>query len=130
MAAVKERLEGQGIETYVVDVPEGVSPNYPYAIIWSSTGREVAESLCDDTYLSDTVYVTNVGLTPEAVWAMVKRTRSALRDWAPTVAGWSPQPLKPTTAQNVQPDRDVTLPGVNRHPYFGVDSYPLISEPA
>lgn len=136
IAAVRERLEELTFEgraggdlVYAVDVPEGVAPAFPYFLVWSSTGRLVAGSLRDDRYLDDRVGVTVVALTPEGVWSAAAKARAALDGWTPTVDGQIVQPLRLVDSQAVQPDRDVTLPNSNRHPYFGVDLYRLVSEP-
>lgn len=130
MEAVKARLEASGRQVYLVDVPEGVTPTYPYYLIWSTTGIDVSESLADcDEFLNDQIGVTNVGLTPEAVWSAANKSRALLKRHALAVEGHKVEPLKLTDARAVQPDRDVTLTNTNRHPYFGVDLYRLVSEP-
>lgn len=130
MEAMKARLETTGRQVYLVDVPPGVTPAYPYYLIWSTTGSEETSSLDDeDEYLDDRVGVTNVGLTPEAVWSAAKKSRSLLVDHALAVEGHKVEPFRRPEARDVQADRDVTLPNTNRHPYFGVDLYRLVSQP-
>ena len=137
IAAIRARLEtltftgrGVGDLVYLVDVPESVAPSFPYFLIWSSTGREVTESLGDcDTFIDDQVGVTVVALTPDGVWSAAAKARGALSGHVLAVSGYQPQPLRLTESRAVQADRDVTLPNVNRHPYFGVDLYRLVSEP-
>ena len=130
MEAAKARLESLGRQVYLVDVPEGITPSFPYYLLWSSTGNDVTESLADcDEFLNDQLGLTTVGLTPEAVWSATAKARGALKGHALVVAGRKVEPLKLTDARAVQADRDVTLPNSNRHPYFGVDLYRLVSEP-
>lgn len=131
VAAIKAQLESAGRQVYVVDVPEGVVPTFPYYLIWATTGDERSDSLCNtDRYIDTEVGVTNVGLTPDSVWAVSATSRGLLQDWSPVVEGRAVHPLDRTEARAVLPDRDVTLPNTNRHPYYGVDLYRLISEPA
>ena len=127
--AIVGRLEDAGVPAYLVDIPEGVQPTFPYAIVWMSTGEELRDSFTDYAHVDDRLGVTNVGLTPEAVWSLSSRTRAALKGWAPDVGGWHTEPMQLAGAETVQPDRDVTLPNSNRHPYYGVDTYRLVAEP-
>lgn len=127
--AMKARVESDGLPVHLIDVPPSVTPAYPYVLLWSSTGDEDSDDLGSTSYLNDQVGVTCVGLTPEAVWDVVSRTRAVLLDWRPTVSGWYSQPLSIDASDRIQADRDVTLPNVNRHPYYGVDLYRLVAEP-
>lgn len=131
MEAAKARLETLGRQVYLVDVPEGVTPTFPYYLLWSSTGNDVTESLADcDDFLNDQLGVTTAALTPEGVWSATAKARGVLKGHALAVEGHKVEPLKLTDARAIQADRDVTLPNSNRHPYFGVDLYRLVSEPA
>jgi len=130
MEAMKARLEDTGRQVYLVDVPEGITPTYPYYLIWSTTGSDETSSLDDeDEYLDDRVGVTNVGLTPEAVWSAAAKSRGLLVGHSLAVDGRKVEPFRRPEARDVQADRDVTLPNTNRHPYFGVDLYRLVSQP-
>lgn len=127
--AIEARVKSTGLPVYLTDVPEGVSPTFPYVIVWFGTGKIVPDDLGDTDLLADRIGVTNVGVTPESVLSITARTRAVLRGWAPAPSAWHVQPLRIFDGQDVQPDRDVTLPDSNRHPYFGVDLYRLVAEP-
>lgn len=112
---------------HVVEV-EG-SPTYPYVLLWLS-GRLVADSLCDEPAdLDDTLGVTMVGLTADAVMAMQKILRDTLHGARPVVAGRSVE-LRLRDSRTIQADRDIQLTGSTAHPKFGVDLYRLVSVPA
>lgn len=121
-----------GYETFWVDVPG--TPTYPYVLFWASSGNPGSEvPICgpmDD--LEALVGVTVVAANPDAVLYMQGIVRDALspggRRTRLDVAGRSAS-LKLSDSRTVQVDRDVTLPGTNRHPAYGVDMYDLHSTP-
>jgi len=105
------------------------TPNYPYVLLWTSTGRLEANTLAGEQDLSDRLGVTMVATTGEGVLAMSKHVRSALKGFAPASAQWLVEALRsPYDSQNVDFDRDVALPN-HGHPAFAVDLYRLQGTP-
>lgn len=135
--AIKAMLAPYGKDVYFADAVkydnEGkVLPlTYPYVLLWSGTGRMTSDELDgvqDD--LNDILGVTTVAASADATLVAALRVRSYLLGKQPVVEGRYVQPLRLFDSQQVTPDREVTIPGTNRHPAFAVDLYPLISEPA
>lgn len=128
IAAVKALLAPLGYAVYYVDVPE--APTLPYVLLWGTGGTPGPERpLSGPTDLTDRLGVTCVAGTPEGVLIVAARVRGVLDGAEPTVTGrraW----LHLWDSRAVQVDRDVTFPGTNRHPAYGVDLYRLTSAPA
>ena len=121
VSAVEKILTGAGHTVYFVDVPE--KPTYPYALLWSTSGTLVSESLCgSDDDLDEPLGVTAAAGTPEGVLIFQGLVRELLDGSSPVVAGRSTN-LDLTLSQRVEVDRDVTIVDTNRHPAFGVDLY-------
>lgn len=130
IAAIRALLTTAGLTNYFIDVPE--KPTYPYDLVWSGAGglateRPVADSHADvDTLIG----VTHVAGTPEGVLIVQAATRAALDLKSPVVAGrvtsLELQPGSPA----IQMDRGVKIPGTNRNPAYGVDTYRYRSTPA
>lgn len=127
--AIKALLAPLGRPVYVVAAPGSVA--YPYFILWGLVGAldSVDLEATQDT-VSDLLRVTCVGETPEAAMELQRLSRAALIDHRPVVAGRTVHELRMVSAEQVMPDRDVTLPNTNRNPFYGVDIYRLISEPS
>lgn len=127
--AAKALLEQTGRQVYVGEV-EG-APEFPYYLLWTSTGRERTESLqADDDFIDDTLYVTTSGITAESVMIAAVDARGRLRRAVLSVAGHQVEPLRlEPDQQPITVDRDVVIPGTKRHPQFGVDGYRLVSQP-
>lgn len=135
--AIKAMFAPYGKDVYFADAVKydaqgNVVPlTYPYVLLWSGTGRLISDEVDgaqDD--LNDILGVTTVAASADAVLVATARVRSYLLGKQPVVEGRYVQPLRLIDAQQVTPDRDVTVPGTNRHPSFAVDLYRLISEPA
>ena len=125
--AVRAALATVGYKVYYVAAP--ASPVLPYFIVWSSAGRPALEvDVTGTTDGIDTpVGVTAVAGSPDGVLMMQGLARAALSKplEVPGRIVW----LSLFDSQNVQVDRDVTLPGTNAHPAYGVDLYRLQSVP-
>ena len=127
--AIKALLVSTGYGVYFADVPE--TPGYPYVLLWCSPGLMVADSLCGvQDVLDEPLGVTTAGANTDATLIAAGVVRAALLGAHPTVAGRFVHELRLIDSQRVQVDRDVTLPGTNRHPSYGVDVYALKSDPA
>lgn len=132
IAAIKALIPS-AYTVYFVDVPS--APTYPYVLLWTSAGSPGLEvSACGTNLDIDAVVgVTHVATNPDAALIVTSKVRAALqpngRILPLTVAGRAAW-LKFYDAQNVQVDRDVTLPGTNSHPAYAVDMYRLTSTPA
>lgn len=127
--AIKTRLETTGRTVYLVDVPEGKTPVFPYYLVWSTAGDLKHLDLSGkQRFIDESIGVTSAGLSPETTLETNQDAREKLLNWTPTASGWHAQELRLGDSQRVQPDRDVTLPNSNRHPYFAVDLYDLVAE--
>lgn len=126
-AAIKALLAGCTIGGYpggqVID-----PPTMPYWVLFMDTGTDDQEKLCGaSNKLTVRWQVTSVGETDDAADIVSGKTYALLADVRPVVAGWSPGLIRRVTSIPVRADKDVTLPGSNLHPMFGVDMYELVS---
>lgn len=106
--------------------------SYPYVLVWSTPGGDDIEiPVGDDGAWSDLVGVTSVDTTANNALLLAAKVRLLL-DGAtlPVDDRHARLHLRKGLGQAVQPDREVTLPGTNRHPCFQVDRYLLTSQPA
>lgn len=125
--AIKALITPLGYAVHYVDVP--TAPAFPYVLLWGSGGtRSGEEALCGSSDLTDRLGVTCVATTPEAALTVLNRVRGALDDKHPTVTGRFVT-LRLWDSRAVQVDRDVVMPGTNRHPAYAVDIYALTSVP-
>lgn len=134
VTAIRDAIEARGFTTYLSDVPPGVT-TYKYVLVWLPPAATAGEQALagSEGDLSVVVGITAVGETPEAVLAVsgtgvvgafgnndpTELTVSGRRAW-----------MRLIDVQPIQVDRDVTIPGTNRHPYYGVHLYRLTSIPA
>lgn len=101
------------------------TPNYPYVLLWTSTGQLEANTLAGDRDLSDRLGVTMVATTSEGVLSMSTHVRRSLVGFAPESDQWSVEELRPPfDSQPIDRDRDVALPNYG-YPSFAVDLYRL-----
>lgn len=127
--AIKTLLAPLGRQVHVIQAPG--SPTYPYFMLWGLPGELGSDGLDgEQKVVSDLLRVSSVGKTVESVMELRRLSRPLLIEQRPIVAGRFVHPLRMTSAEEIQPDEDVTMPDTNRHPSFGVDIYRLISEPA
>lgn len=127
IAAVRAALSAEDYDAYYVSVPE--SPTFPYVLLWTSGGTPAYEVLSDERWLGGRLGVTCVALSPEAVLAVVETTRGVLEGLSPASTVWNVDALRLMDSQDVQPDRDVTIPETNRPPFFAVDLYRFTATP-
>lgn len=119
---------GTTLQIYKGDVPD--EPVYPYVVIWGDTGTEDSEALSDDpTTLTLKVYATCAGLTFDSAAIAVQMVRSALNRAQPVVAGRVTYRMVQTPQQPIQADKSISIPGIG-HPFYAVDQFTLISDPA
>jgi len=138
LAAVEALLAPWGKQVFYIEAKETtdasgvVTPiSYPYVLLWGSPGLLRADEMDgaqDD--LNDMLGVTVAALTPDACLKAVDKVRSYLLGKQPLANGRHVQPLRLVDSQRVTADQSVTIPATNSHPYFGVDIYRIISEPA
>jgi hypothetical protein len=116
------------LTAYKGDVPG--TPTYPYVVIWGDTGKEDTEALSDDpTTLTLKVYATVAGQTFDSAAIVLQRVRTALNRARPAVSGRVTHRMVQTPQMPIQADLSVSIPGVG-HPFYAVDQYDLISDPA
>lgn len=114
--------------------PGDMVPPVPYLVLrgaWDS-GDEIP--LSDSTTTLDTeVRVTATATTAEGAGVVLDRVRALLSprsDWTSVpMEGWVVQVKRARAEIEPDVDMDLRLPGSNRHPGFGVDSYRLHSTP-
>lgn len=117
-----------GLQAYLGVVPD--TPVYPYVVLWGSAGKEDSVALSDDpSQLTLMAYVTYAGLTFDAVAITASRVRAVLNRARPVVAGRVTSRLVQSSQQPIQADLVVSIPGFG-HPFYAVDSFELISDPA
>lgn len=117
-----------GLQSYLGVVPD--TPVYPYVVLWGSPGKEDSEALSDDpSTLTLSAYATYAGLTFDSVAVTISRVRAVLNRARPVVAGRVTSRLVQSSQQPIQADLAVSVPGVG-HPFYAVDAYALISDPA
>ena len=105
------------------------TPNYPYVLLWTSTGQLEENTLAGDRDLSDRLGVTMVATTGEGVLAMSVHVRRALVGFAPESDQWLVEAFRPPfDSQPIDRDRDVALPN-HGYPSFAVDLYRLDGVP-
>lgn len=117
------------ITSYFVDVPPESSIKYPYVLLWTTAGAPQYEVLDGSQDLRDTLGVTMVATLPESCLDYSRRVRALLKGFRPVSDAWLVDEFRVFDSQTVQPDRDVTIPGTNRPPYFCVDLYRLTGQP-
>lgn len=126
-AAIRALLPA-GLQYYPGVVPD--EPIYPYVVIWGSPGEEDTEALSDDpTTLTLPAYATYAGLSFDSVAITVSRVRAVLNRARPVVAGRVTSRMVQSSQQPIQADLSVSVPGVG-HPFYAVDRFTLISDPA
>jgi hypothetical protein len=113
---------------YKGDVPG--TPTYPYVVLWGDGGAADTEALSDDpTTLTVKVYATVAGLSFDSAAIILQRVRTALNRARPTVPNRVTHRMVQTPQMPIQADLSVTVPGIG-HPFYAVDQYDLISDPA
>lgn len=134
MQALSASLEPLGYPVYRIYAPSDALSSLPYLILESGAwGEAIDLPVCGASdSLHDRLRVKAVAANPDAVMTVLGRVRSL---WSPSRT-WTTIPMSGRLAQiqftrseAVYVDRDVTLPGTNRHPALGVDSYTLDSQP-
>lgn len=126
--AAVEALIPSDLTVYPGDVPD--SPSYPYVVLWGDGGREDSETLTDDaTTLTLRINATVSGLTFASAAIILQRVRGALNRVRPAVVGRVTSRMVQTPQMPIQADLGVSIPGVG-HPFYAVDEYLLISDPA
>ena len=131
--ALKARISALGISAHVGQVPS--TTPMPYASL-SAPGHDVPEDAPAATATLDVAGDVRVLVTDTTESNVHVRLRMIRADLSPTGV---PAPLtvpgRMATVQWVRSefvstDRDVTVPGTNKHPGFGVDTYRVVSQPA
>lgn len=134
MQALSASLEPLGYPVYHIYAPSDALSSLPYLILESGAwGEAIDLPVCGASdSLHDRLRVKAVAANPDAVMTVLGRVRSL---WSPSRT-WTTIPMDArvlqvqfTRSEAVYVDRDVTLPGTNRHPALGVDSYTLDSQP-
>jgi hypothetical protein len=116
------------LTVYKGDVPG--TPSYPYVVLWGDGGTADTEALSDDpTTLTVKVYATVAGMTFDSAAIVLQRVRTALNRARPTVPNRVTHRMVQTPQMPIQADLSITVPGVG-HPFYAVDQYDLISDPA
>lgn len=131
--AIREVLElVLDVPAFLIDATGVTEARY---VIVSPGYRRVGETGLDAATgaLNTEVRVTSVADTADGCLIIVENARRRL---SPNM-GWGLLPVDGRGAETrwerlevpAQADRDITLPGTNRHPVYQVDTYRLVSEP-
>lgn len=119
------------LPTYLHRAPQDAPAAY---FIWMAPGggRTDEPSICGtSTELNAPLRLLCRGATGEAVSIKLDKARALLSPGGiaspVTVAGRSAF-LSYTRSEFIMPDLDVILPETNTHPFYGIDTYQLISE--
>lgn len=106
-------------------------PTFPYNVYWSTGGaRPSVSQAAEMSQFDASLYVTTVAATAESARIIQSSVRAALLGVRPVVGGRSCWMLSISYSEPIRQDTDVTLPGSNLHPMYGVDVWRLASVPA
>jgi|SRR5690625_3781794 len=101
------------------------TPQYPYVLLWTSTGKLEQNTLACEHDLSDRLGVTMVATTSQGVLSMSSHVRRALTGYQPESETWLVETLRPPyDSQPIERDRDVNIPN-HGYPSYAVDLYRL-----
>mgnify|MGYP000954782598 CR=1 FL=1 len=129
IAKLKQLLEAAGLVVYLGEADPGAA--YPYVVLWFSPGQPGIESaVASDTDFSDLLGVTMSHTSALNALVLSGKVRPVLDGASFTTAAGMRTTLALTLSQTVQPDRDVTLPETNRHPFYAVDRYQVVATAA
>ncbi len=122
-AAVKTLLGAVETTLYLGgQVPD--EPTFPYLVLFMGTGIDDETKLCRTPDKATFRFqLTSVGLTDDSVAIVADQGRTAVLGIRPVVAGRKTNPIRKETDIPVRADKDVTVPPMNLHPMFGVDTY-------
>ncbi|TDE02836.1 hypothetical protein [Jiangella asiatica] len=124
-----EDLPPGSIALYDGQVPK--EPTFPYVVLWTTPGDRTAPALSNEhTQFETRLYTTYAGASADAVRFVADKVSGTLLDVRPIVAGRSCWKLATLYSEPIRQDSDVTLPGTNLHPMYGVDVWRLASVPA
>ena len=128
LKAVQALLEPLGYPTHR-DVSPDAAP--PYLVLSAPGWGDAAEaSVCASRESADvSLRVMATAGTTDGVRIMHTNVRRLLDRSHPRLEGRHLTVLW-ERSEFVDVDRDVTIPGTNRHPAWGVETYRLVSEPA
>lgn len=100
-------------------------PSFPYFVLYTDTGIDAKTKVCGDS--DETTFrfqITSVGETADSAAVVAGAVRAVVLDARPVVVGrGSVNRIRKETGIPVREDKDVTLPGSNRHPLYAVDTY-------
>lgn len=98
------------------------SPSYPYVMVTSNFPSPSERAATRDVQARGLrVRTTVVGLTTTSVRLIADRVATALDGARPVVDGWNVGRVENlSNNQDITPDRDVVIPGVNNHPLYVV----------
>lgn len=123
-----EALLPVGLQTYKGEVPD--NPVYPYVVLWGSAGTEDTEALSDlPTTLTLPIYITYSGLTFDSAATVIGRVRAVLNRARPAVVGRVCHRMVQREQMPIQADLKISITGIG-HPFYAVDQFTLISDPA
>lgn len=131
-AAVKAALGSLGVDvhdTEALPVYPKTALTFPYVVLWGSNGTASAESLAGASDLSDRLGVTVVAGAAAGVRDLTQDVRAVLDGGEWSITGRHVE-THLWDSRAIQVDTDVTIPGTNTHPAYGVDIYTLTSVPA
>lgn len=126
ITALKAHLLAAGITAYWVDVPD--LPTFPYVLFWGPAWGKTEDSLAPTTAIDTILKVTTVAENPDLALTFTSRVLTLLDKKALTAQDRTFE-LNLEWSQDVEVDRQVTLPPLNRHPAYAVSGFHLNASP-
>ena len=131
LAVVKAALSGLGPDIHDTEA-KPIEPKktltFPYLLLWGTNGTASLETLAGSADLADRLGVTMVAGTADGVRQLAQEVRPILDGGKWTASGRHVE-THLWDSQAIDTDDDVTIPGTNTHPAYGVDIYTLTSVP-
>lgn len=123
--AVKTLLSAVTFTMFDGDVDSDDPLTYPYYVFISGTGIDDKTKVCGESDMTTFRFqITSVGESADAAAIVAGAVRAVVLDARPVVTGrGSVNRIRKETEIPIRADRDITMPGSNRHPLYAVDTY-------
>ena len=127
VAAIVARIAGSGAQALAVYDSRPTNPTYPYVIVYAGAGVATSDREADERVRADVEWQTTVvGVSAAQCRAALDRASGRLKNWTPTVAGFTCSKVEHESAQPILPDE--SLP--DRVVFYATDQWSFIADPA
>jgi len=127
VGAIVARIAGSGAQALAVYDSRPTNPTYPYVIVYADGGVESSDRECDERIRHEQGWQTTVvGVSAAQCRAALDRTTGRLKNWTPTIAGWTCSKVEHESPQPIRPDE--SLP--DRAVFYATDQWSFIADPA